>query len=88
MLDRLPEKIDSKFRFVLLAAHRAEQMMRGARPRLDERADKAEKVKVAGVAIQEIMQGLVQWDYGPAPEDEPTESVEGGEDESETAEVH
>ena len=39
MQDKLPEQIDSKFRFVLLAAHRAEQMMRGARPRVDEKTE-------------------------------------------------
>lgn len=85
MQDKLPEQIDSKFRFVLLAAHRAEQMMRGARPRLDEKTDKA---KVARVAMQEILDGLVQWDYGPAPEQETDESLEAGDDEAETTGVH
>ena len=34
-MDRMPEKIDSKFRLVLLAAQRAEQMMRGGRPKIE-----------------------------------------------------
>lgn len=85
MLDKLPEQIDSKFRFVLLAAHRAEQMMRGARPRVEE---KAEKAKVTRAAMQEILDGLVQWDYGPSPEEEPEESVEAGDEDAETGEVH
>ena len=62
----LPEKIDSKFRYVLLAAHRAEQMMRGAQPRLD-----AEGRKTISVAMDEVMEDVVGWDYGPevAPDD-------------------
>ena len=31
-----PEKIDSKFRYVLLASQRAEQMMRGAVSKLEK----------------------------------------------------
>lgn len=85
MLDRLPEQIDSKFRFVLLAAHRAEQMMRGARPRIEEKADKA---KVARAAMREILDGLVQWDYGPSPEAEADEAMEAGDEEAESGEVH
>lgn len=63
----LPEKIDSKFRFVLLAANRAEQMMRGAQPRID-----AEARKVTTVAMDEIMSDSVSWDYGPevVPDDD------------------
>ena len=34
-MERIPEKVDSKFRYILLASHRAEQLMRGARPKLD-----------------------------------------------------
>lgn len=64
-MDRIPEKIDSKFRFVLLAAERAEQMLRGARPKIDMGALKATRI-----AMQEISNDLVEWDYGPAPETE------------------
>ncbi|HEV8630537.1 MAG TPA: DNA-directed RNA polymerase subunit omega, partial [Thermoanaerobaculia bacterium] len=34
-LDRALEQFDSKFRFVLLASARAEQLVRGARPKLE-----------------------------------------------------
>jgi len=64
-MDRIPEKIDSKFRFVLLAAERAEQMLRGARPKIDMGALKATRI-----AMQEISNDLVEWDYGPAPDTE------------------
>jgi DNA-directed RNA polymerase subunit K/omega len=59
------ESMDSKFRYVLLVAQRAEQLMRGARSKLD-----LPGVKPTTVAKQEIDRSLVEWDYGPAPEPE------------------
>lgn len=64
-MERIPEKIDSKFRFVLLAAERAEQMLRGARPKID-----MGELKATRIAMQEISNDLVEWGYGPAPETE------------------
>jgi len=61
-LERIPDKIDSKFRFVLLAAERAEQMLRGARPKID-----MGDLKPTRIAMKEISNDLVEWDYGPAP---------------------
>jgi len=55
-------KVDSKFRFILLAARRAEQVMRGARPKLQYKT-----TKVARGAMEEILADAVAWDYGPAP---------------------
>jgi prevent-host-death family protein len=37
----MPQEIDSKFRFLLLAAKRAEQLMRGAQPKLAEKTSPA-----------------------------------------------
>jgi len=62
-LERIPDKIDSKFRFVLLAAERAEQMLRGAKPKID-----MGELKATRIAMMEISNDLVEWDYGPAPE--------------------
>ena len=62
-MERIPEKIDSKFRFVLLAAERAEQMLRGAKPKID-----MGELKPTRIAMMEISNDLVEWDYGPAPE--------------------
>ena len=64
-------KIDSKFRFILLAARRAEQVMRGARPKMQYRTP-----KVARGAMEEILANVVNWDYGPPPPPVPAE-VEG-----------
>ena len=62
-MHHIPEKIDSKFRYVLLSAHRAEQMMRGSMPKLPQ-----EGTKLTTVAMDEIRTGVVQWDYGPGEE--------------------
>ena len=56
-MEEIPENIDSKFRFVLLAAERAEQLIGGARPRVEE-----PQGKVTHVAMEEVMQGLVSWE--------------------------
>lgn len=62
----IPNKIDSKFRFALLAAYRAEQLIRGAQAKVN-----AENRKVTRVAMDEIAKDLISWDYGP--EDLPDE---------------
>jgi DNA-directed RNA polymerase omega subunit len=73
--------VDSKFRFVLVAAHRAEQLMRGARPKLE-----AGKRKPTRVAMDEVNRSLVDWGYGPAPQDEAAEGQT--EEQAATPEVH
>ena len=81
-MEKIPERIDSRFRFVLLAAARAEQMMRGAEPKVD-----IGPAKPTRVAMAEIARDLVDWDYGPAPEPSPAEGEgEGAAAASEAAE--
>jgi DNA-directed RNA polymerase subunit K/omega len=63
-------KVDSKFRFILLAARRAEQVMRGARPKLHYKTP-----KIARGAMDEILADAVSWDYGPPPAPEPAADV-------------
>jgi len=55
--------IDSKFRYVLVAARRAEYLMRGARPK----ADNPQGNKPTRVAMGEIDGDMVAWGIGPAP---------------------
>ena len=72
--------VDSKFRFVLVAAHRAEQLMRGARPKVE-----AGKRKPTRLAMEEVNHSLVDWGYGPPP----PEPVQEGEEQAGAApEVH
>lgn len=66
--------LDSKFRLVLVAANRAEQLMRGARPKVDSVSRKP-----TVIAMREIEKNLIDWGYGQAtpepaaaePESEP-----------------
>ncbi len=62
-MQEIPEKIDSKFRFVLLAANRAEQLLRGALPKREHGP-----VKVTRAAMNEVFEESIDWDYGPAVE--------------------
>ena len=73
--------VDSKFRFVLVASHRAEQLMRGARPKVE-----AGKRKPTRLAMEEVTHGLVDWGYGPPPEETPEQ--EGEEQAAPASEVH
>ena len=72
-MQQIPEKIDSKFRFVLLASQRAEQMMRGAQPKVDKPGAKQTRV-----AMHEILEDAVGWDYGAAPEEAEDEAAADG----------
>lgn len=65
MEDRIPERIDSKFRYVLLSAARAEQLMRGARPKIDSLPGKS-----TTVAMNEVDRDAIDWGYGPSPEEQ------------------
>jgi DNA-directed RNA polymerase omega subunit len=78
-----PPTIDSKFRLVLLAAHRAEQIMRGARPKVE-----AGKKKSVRVAMDEISHQLVDWGYGPPPQEEPPAEEAKSEEEPVASGVH
>lgn len=69
-LDSIKDKFDSKFRYVLLSARRSEQLIGGAKPRVDHKSPKS-----ARVAMQELLQDKIEWGYGPAP-DKPVETEE------------
>ena len=79
--DRAPE-VDSKFRLVLVAASRAEQLIRGARPKIDA----APKRKATRLAMEEVATHLVDCGYGPPPQPEPSPEAEV--EEQPAGEVH
>lgn len=60
MIQSMPEGVDSKFRLVLLIARRAEQLMRGARPKLE--TDRA--LKPTRLAAAEFEADQVRWGLG------------------------
>jgi DNA-directed RNA polymerase omega subunit len=70
-LDQALEQYDSKFRFVLLASTRAEQLVRGARPKVEG------SKKPTRTAMEELKSGLVPWAYGAAPAPAAAEGAEG-----------
>jgi DNA-directed RNA polymerase omega subunit len=65
-MEQIPQRIDSTFRYVLIAAKRAEQLVRGARPKIDYGL-----IKPARIAMREVVENVIDWDYGPAPAPEP-----------------
>ncbi|HMB52943.1 MAG TPA: DNA-directed RNA polymerase subunit omega [Thermoanaerobaculia bacterium] len=62
---QFPDRIDSKFRYVLLASARAEQIMRGARPKVEVPTNKP-----TSMAMKEVTDDIVEWGYGQPPTDE------------------
>jgi DNA-directed RNA polymerase omega subunit len=77
---QIPERVDSKYRFVLLASKRAEQIVSGAPPKQDRTPAKPTRLGMSEIAAE-----LVEWDYGPA--EAPEEVAETEANEVETAEV-
>jgi len=62
----LPQKLDSKFRYILVAAKRARQLQAGARPLIQS----AEK-RLTRVAQAEVVAGLVPFELlAPTAEEE------------------
>lgn len=53
---QLPEGVDSTFRFILIAARRAEQLIGGGRPRVATKG-----VKPTSIALAELIAGAVPW---------------------------
>jgi DNA-directed RNA polymerase omega subunit len=79
--EQAPE-VDSKFRLVLVAASRAEQLIRGARPKIEGGV----KRKSTRLAMDEVAHHLVDWGYGPPPQPEP--GPEPAAEEQPAGEVH
>ncbi|MBI3940362.1 MAG: DNA-directed RNA polymerase subunit omega [Acidobacteria bacterium] len=53
----VPDNIDSKFRYILIAALRAKQLQNGARPRLETKSRKP-----TYIAMQEVGQKLINFE--------------------------
>ncbi|MFQ5718757.1 MAG: DNA-directed RNA polymerase subunit omega [Acidobacteriota bacterium] len=76
-MHKLPENIDSKFRFITITAMRAKQLQRGALPKVD-----TEATKPTAIAHQEVMAGTIDFQVGedalgPMETDEIREVMEG-----------
>ncbi len=55
-MPNLPPNVESKFRLVHIAARRAEQLVQGARPKMESR-----HVKPTRIALDEVHADLVRW---------------------------
>jgi DNA-directed RNA polymerase omega subunit len=53
----MPKDVDSKFRFITVAAQRAKQLQSGAKPRVETRSRKPTRV-----AMQEVLANSVSWE--------------------------
>jgi len=58
----LPKNVDSKFRFITVAAQRAKQLQNGAKPRVEARSRKPTRV-----AMQEVLAEAVSWEIRDEP---------------------
>ena len=62
---KLEGKVDSIYRLVLIAAERAKQLSKGAKPLVNTDAKKA-----STIALEEILAGKVKYDDGRSSKDE------------------
>jgi DNA-directed RNA polymerase subunit K/omega len=82
-MDEKGPTMDSKFRRVLVAAGRAEQLMRGARPKLE-----LGKSKPTRLALAEVDHQMIEWGYGPPPPKPEESEAPAAEEQPQPAEVH
>ncbi|HXY39370.1 MAG TPA: DNA-directed RNA polymerase subunit omega [Vicinamibacteria bacterium] len=67
----LPKDVDSKFRFITVAAQRAKQLQGGAKPRVETRSRKPTRI-----AVEETLANTVSWEIREEPEkEEPAEAA-------------
>ncbi len=67
----LPKNVDSKFRFITVAAQRAKQLQAGAKPRVDTRSRKPTRI-----AVEETIAETISWEVREEPEPAAEESTE------------
>ncbi len=54
----LPENIDSKYRFIMIASMRCDMLQKGAKPKVDEER----YAKYTSVAMEEVLEGLIAFE--------------------------
>jgi DNA-directed RNA polymerase omega subunit len=68
-MSQLPPNVESKFRLVHIASRRAEQLVQGARQKVESRY-----TKMTRIALDEVNQDLVKWGLAGT---EPVAELEG-----------
>ncbi len=56
-MQKIPENVGSKYRFIIIAAERAKQLQNNARPKLKTKSNKP-----AYIAMREVEQGLIAFE--------------------------
>lgn len=64
-MQKIPDSIGSKFRFIIIAAERAKQLQNNARPKV-----KTKSTKPAHIAMMELEAELISFEIPKAPEPE------------------
>jgi DNA-directed RNA polymerase omega subunit len=59
-MQKIPENVGSKYRFIIIAAERAKQLQNNARPKI-----KIKSTKPSFIAMREVEQGLVKFEVTP-----------------------
>ncbi len=59
-MQKIPEAIGSKYRFIIIAAERAKQLQNNAKPKI-----KTKSTKPSFIAMREVEQGLVNFEISP-----------------------
>ncbi len=59
-MQKVPENIGSKYRFIIIAAERAKQLQNNAKPKIKTRS-----TKPAFIAMREVEQGVVSFEITP-----------------------
>jgi len=68
-MQKIPDAVGSKFRFIIIAAERAKQLQNNARPKI-----KTKSTKPAHIAMREVEQELIAFEIPKeAPKVEPSE---------------
>jgi DNA-directed RNA polymerase subunit omega len=62
-MQKIPDSIGSKYRFIIVAAERAKQLQNNAKPKI-----KTKSTKPAFIAMREIEQDLVSFEMPPPVE--------------------
>jgi len=62
-MQKIPESIGSKYRFIIVAAERAKQLQNNAKPKI-----KTKSTKPAYIAMREIEQDLISFEMTPPVE--------------------
>jgi DNA-directed RNA polymerase subunit omega len=62
-MQKIPERIGSKYRFIIVAAERAKQLQNNAKPKLKTRS-----TKPAYIAMRELEADLIAFEIQPHPE--------------------